>query len=51
MLPIPDLRNNLNEISEFCRETREPLTQLDLNALIAGAEIEMASSSDEIDFF
>lgn len=26
MLPIPDLRNNLNEISEFCRETREPLT-------------------------
>ena len=23
--PISDLRNNANEISEFCRETREPV--------------------------
>ena len=23
--PIPDLRNNANEISDFCRQTREPV--------------------------
>ena len=25
ILPISDLRNNANEISDFCRQTREPV--------------------------
>ena len=59
--PISDLRNSANEISDFCKQTREPVVQsmaeyerqqalIDLYSKLSVAEAEIADGAEGEDF-